>query len=186
GLHVEQKPHLVLRLAGGISLQLPVLELRHVQIVDLANDAVRGAPALGVQITDGIRADLDLDAEVDTALPDEVTEVFQAECAVLTCVAQDHVAAAAPDQLVDATILEMPTVRDVDVLLLVVGQPEQLDGRVADTERRPGAVPAREPGALRQPPSPSDSGGEPTARPPWIRQPPSEPGVEHCHQERRS
>ena len=112
-----------------------------------------------------LHVDLDVDAEVGAALLDGVAEILERERAVLPGVARDDEAAAAADQLVDAEVLEVPAVGEIDPRVAVGGHAEQLVEQLA--QRQPGAC-------CRS-----------TCREARVAQPPAQPHVEHRHQERQ-
>ena len=68
--------------------------------------------------------ELDSNPEVDAAEPDHVGEAVGGRAAVRGGLDRDDVAAAPADQLVDAQVLEMAAVGEMDVVAELVGPAE--------------------------------------------------------------
>ena len=86
---------------------------------------------------DGCDIDRDAHAEIALALADDGAQGAKRNVRVLLAVDCDDVTAAAADQLVNAEIVEMAAVGEVDVAGAVVGAAKQLFEQVQGAEHRP-------------------------------------------------
>ena len=69
---------------------------------------------------------LDGHAEIDRDLAHRIAEILEAVVRIAPRIADDDAAAAPADHLVEAQVLEMPSVREIDVMAVVRRQPEHL------------------------------------------------------------
>ena len=72
------------------------------------------------------RLELDPDAEIEGDAADRIAEILEGAFRIAARIADDDRAAAAPDHLVEAEILEMTTVGEIDELAVVVGEAQRL------------------------------------------------------------
>src|SRR5690348_10807578 len=79
---------------------------------------------------DAVDIYFDIEPHIGATLANRIPQVFESQVAVLTGIARDDVAAAAPDQLVDAQIFEVSTVGKVDEVAPLVSQSEQFPHEV--------------------------------------------------------
>src|SRR6187455_2762175 len=85
---------------------------------------------------DAGRGDVDLRAEIRPALPDRVSEAVEMQRRVLLRIAGDDVAATSAHELIDAKVLEMTAVGEIDERRAVVRQTEQLVEQIQQATAR--------------------------------------------------
>src|SRR5439155_21910938 len=79
-------------------------------VTDAANRAVPLAQTGALLAPDAVDVDLDIDAHVRAAFPNQIAEIAKCQAAILVGVAGNDVAAAAAHQLIDAQVFEVAAV----------------------------------------------------------------------------
>ena len=82
--------------------------------MDGAHGAMEQAVFVARVRHDGVGVDLDFNAQIDAAFAYGIAQVLKGVAWVTPCIAGDDVSAASSHQLVDAKVLEMPAVADID------------------------------------------------------------------------
>ncbi len=134
-------------------------------VADSAHRAVPLAVAMLVAMTDRLDTDLDIDSKIRTAFLDCIPQIVELEKPVLPGIGGNDQPTAAAHKLVEPKVLEVPAVGEINMRVLVVGQPEKLHQQMRGEHAWPGALPS--PAVTR------------------VADPPAEPDVEDRHQERK-
>ncbi len=99
-----------------------------------------GGIAFGLELGD---VEVDLCAEVDAAFADGHADALEGEVAVLFGVADDDGGAVAADELVEAHVFEVASVREVEEGSLVVDHADEFGQQVEETEPGGGGIAPR-------------------------------------------
>ena len=141
-LDVQQKPRHRFRVG------LLIMDAADAAVIQALAGALRGNACLGV--------DVDAHAEIHLAFAHRVAEVLEAELRVHAGIDRDDEPAAAPHQFVDAEILEVAAVAQIDELGVLVGEPEDFAQQIPQAEPGAGRAPRSGLRRVLHPPAQAD------------------------------